>query len=141
MIMDEWTDGLRGLRDRVQAFAAAREWQRFHTPRNLAMALAGEVGELLAELQWLTDEDVLAALREPHARHRLADEVADVLIYLVRFADVCGLDPLSEANAKIDRNEHRYPVAQARGTAAKYTNHLRGPQIIESSQDSPVESE
>jgi NTP pyrophosphatase (non-canonical NTP hydrolase) len=102
-------DEFQALRDRLRAFAAARDWPRFHTPRNLALALAGEVGELAAELQWTADADLEGHLAEPAARARLADEVADVLIYLVRFADVCGIDPLAAAYAKIDRNELRFP--------------------------------
>jgi NTP pyrophosphatase (non-canonical NTP hydrolase) len=103
------SDGFSMLRDRLRAFADTRDWPRFHTPRNLALALAGEVGELAAELQWVADSEVAAHLQDPDARARLADEVADVLIYLTRFADVCGIDMVSEAQAKIDRNEKRFP--------------------------------
>lgn len=98
-----------GIKDRLREFAAARDWERFHTPRNLALALCGEAGELAAELQWVPDARIAEHLLDPAARERLADEVADVLIYLVRFADVCGIDVLSEARAKIDRNEVRFP--------------------------------
>jgi NTP pyrophosphatase (non-canonical NTP hydrolase) len=97
------------LRDRLRAFADARDWPRYHTPRNLALALAGEVGELVTELQWVADGEVAEHLAAPDAKARLADEVADVLIYLTRFADVCDIDLLSEAHAKIDRNETRFP--------------------------------
>jgi NTP pyrophosphatase (non-canonical NTP hydrolase) len=99
------------LRDRLRAFADARDWPRYHTPRNLALALAGEVGELVAELQWVADSEVAGHLADPGAKARLADEVADVLIYLTRFADVCGIDLLAEAHAKVDRNESRFPPA------------------------------
>lgn len=98
------------LRDRLRDFADARDWGKFHSPRNLALALAGEVGELCAELQWVPDEQVPGHLSDPAARARVADEVADVLIYLIRFADVCGIDPLTESRAKIDRNEVRFPA-------------------------------
>lgn len=97
------------LRNRLRTFADARDWPKYHTPRNLALALAGEVGELVAELQWVADIEVSEHLADPDAKARLADEVADVLIYLIRFADVCGIDLLSEADAKIDRNEKRFP--------------------------------
>jgi dCTP diphosphatase len=103
-------------------FAAAREWEQFHTPKNLSMALAGEAGELLAELQWLTEPEIAAGLaHDADLRARVADEVADVLLYTVRFAAVCGIDPLAEAYAKIERNETRYPADRARGSAAKHT--------------------
>jgi NTP pyrophosphatase (non-canonical NTP hydrolase) len=99
------------IRDRLREFAAARDWDRFHTPRNLALALCGEAGELAAELQWVPDSAIADHLLDQAARARLADEAADVLIYLVRFADVCGIDLLSEAYAKIGRNEIRFPPA------------------------------
>ncbi|MFL6072257.1 MAG: nucleotide pyrophosphohydrolase [Mycobacteriales bacterium] len=108
-------DELEDLRNRLRLFADDRDWQQFHTPRNLALALAGEVGELAAVLQWLTDEE--AGVLSPRTRDQLADEVADILIYLVRFADVVGLDPLAEAHKKIARNEQRYPPDRFHGTA------------------------
>ena len=98
---------LPALAARLRAFAAARSWERHHTPRNLALALVGEVGELCAELQWLRDDDPRTWDDDLH--ERATDEVADVLIYLVRFADVCGIDPLAAAAAKIERNETRFP--------------------------------
>ena len=116
------TDRLDGLRARIDCFADERDWRQFHTPRNLVMALVGEVGELAGTMQWLTDDEVLRGLSEPELRRQVADELADVLIYLVRLADVCGVDLLWEADAKIDRNEQRYPPQLARGRAAKYTH-------------------
>jgi len=107
------------LRDQLRQFAAARDWGKFHSPRNLALALAGEVGELAAELQWVPDDGVAEHLTDPAARARLADEAADVLIYLVRFADVCDIDLLSEASAKISRNEVRFPPLAPPGGAGR----------------------
>jgi len=101
------------VRNRLREFADARDWERFHTPRNLALALCGEAGELAAELQWVADDRVADHLLDPEAFRRLADEVADVAIYLVRFADVCGIDVLAAVHAKIDRNETRFPPASA----------------------------
>jgi NTP pyrophosphatase (non-canonical NTP hydrolase) len=103
------------LRDRLRSFAAARDWGPAHTPRNLALALAGEVGEVAAELQWVPDHEVAAHLRDSAARDRLADELADVLIYLIRLADICSIDPLQAAYAKIERNEDRFPPSSASG--------------------------
>jgi NTP pyrophosphatase (non-canonical NTP hydrolase) len=97
------------LRDRLRRFAAARCWGRSHSARNLALALVGEVGELAAELQWVNDADLKSHLSDRAAMARLGEEAADVLIYLVQFADACGIDVLAEAHAKIDRNEIRYP--------------------------------
>ena len=98
------------LSDRLRSFAAARGWGKGHSVRNLALALAAEVGELGAELQWVDDARVGSHLQDPAARARIADETADVLIYLVQFAHACGIDLLAEAYAKIERNESRFPV-------------------------------
>ena len=106
------------LRDRLRHFAKVRDWGISHSPRNLALALVGEVGELAAELQWIPDEMVSCHLQESAARVRLADEVADVLIYLIQFADACDIDPLAASHAKIDRNESRYPVPPIAGPCA-----------------------
>jgi len=103
------------LRDRLRSFAASRGWGRGHSVRNLALALAGEVGELGAELRWIDDSKVARHLQDPVAHARIAEEAADVLIYLVQFADVCGIDLLAETYAKIERNESRFPVASPNG--------------------------
>ncbi|MER7013831.1 nucleotide pyrophosphohydrolase [Saccharopolyspora sp. NPDC000359] len=102
-------DSVEGLRNRLREFAAARDWEQYHTPKNLAMALSGEAGELVAELQWVDDAGAAAGLADGGLKDRLADEAADVLLYLVRLTDVCGIDLLDAANAKIDRNETRFP--------------------------------
>jgi NTP pyrophosphatase (non-canonical NTP hydrolase) len=100
-----------GLQQRVREFALARDWERFHTPKNLAMALVAEAGELVEQFQWLTPDES-TSLREEQ-RRAVEDEVADVLIYLVRLADVLGIDILSAAAAKIERNEARFPPLDA----------------------------
>jgi NTP pyrophosphatase (non-canonical NTP hydrolase) len=111
---------IEDLTSRIREFAAARSWERFHTPKNLAMALAGEAGELLAELQWLTDEEVAAALSEEDARDRVRMEAADVFMYLLRFADVTGIDLAQATLDKMARNELRYPVDKSRGKSTKH---------------------
>ncbi|MET8234609.1 nucleotide pyrophosphohydrolase [Micromonospora sp. NPDC005298] len=107
------------LTDRVRAFAQAREWQQFHTPKNLVMALAGEVGELIAEFQWLTPEEASAVMNDPDAGSRVRAEIGDVMIYLTRLADVLGVDLTEAALTKLDDSARRYPVEQVRGSAAK----------------------
>ena len=101
----------------MREFAAERDWEQFHTPKNLAMALAGEAGELLAEFQWLTPEE--SANLTVEQRAAVAEEMADVLIYLCRLADVSGIDLLPAAAAKLEANRARYTVDTARGNAAK----------------------
>jgi NTP pyrophosphatase (non-canonical NTP hydrolase) len=115
------TDQVTALRARIRSFAEARDWTTFHKPRNLVLALTGEVGEMAAIIQWLTDDEVQDGLaRSSDLRHQLSDEMADVLIYLLRLADVCDVDLLAEAFAKIERNESRYPVHLSKGSARKY---------------------
>jgi NTP pyrophosphatase (non-canonical NTP hydrolase) len=98
------------LAERLRAFARARDWEQFHTPKNLAMALAGEAGELLAEFQWLTPEESSAVMADDESAAAVTDELADVMIYLVRLADVLGVDLADAAKAKIERNEDRFPA-------------------------------
>jgi NTP pyrophosphatase (non-canonical NTP hydrolase) len=100
---------LNELNDRLRSFAAAREWEPYHTPKNLVMALSGEVGELTALFQWLTAEESATALDDPELGPKVLDELADVTLYLVRLADMLGADLLTAAEAKIERNEHRFP--------------------------------
>jgi NTP pyrophosphatase (non-canonical NTP hydrolase) len=95
---------LEELRDRLRVFAAERDWQRFHTPKNLTAAIAGEAGELAAVLQWFAPGEDLAPYQS-----KLEEELADVLIYVVRLADVLEIDLGAAAEAKIDRNAERYP--------------------------------
>jgi NTP pyrophosphatase (non-canonical NTP hydrolase) len=101
---------LAELSQRIDDFLAARDWHRFHTPKNLAMALTGEVGELVEILQWLTPEEAARAGEDPDLRSRLEDELADVLIYLQSLAKVLKVDLLGAALAKVARNENRFPV-------------------------------
>jgi NTP pyrophosphatase (non-canonical NTP hydrolase) len=98
-----------GLRRRLTAFAAARDWEQYHTPKNLVAALSVEASELLEIFQWLTPEQSARVMEDPESAHRVADEVADVLAYLLRFCDVLGIDPLAALAAKMDRNELRFP--------------------------------
>lgn len=101
---------LEDLERRVREFGAARDWERFHSPKNLAMALSGEVGELIAELQWLTPEQSAQVMDDPDAAARMRGELADVTIYLVRLADVLGVDLIANAHTKLAENERRFPV-------------------------------
>jgi NTP pyrophosphatase (non-canonical NTP hydrolase) len=112
------TDALIGLRDALRAFAAERDWDQFHTPRNLATALAVEAAELLEPFQWLSDGQDRNL--PPETRAAVEAEMADVLLYLVRLADQLGVDLESAAHAKIARNAEKYPVEKSRGSSRKY---------------------
>jgi len=109
---------LAGLRDALRRFAAERDWEQFHTPRNLATALSVEAAELLEPFQWLTDEQSRELSTE--ARAAVEQEMADVLLYLVRLADKLGVDLEQAARAKIELNAQKYPVERARGSSRKY---------------------
>ncbi|WP_329137512.1 nucleotide pyrophosphohydrolase [Streptomyces sp. NBC_01476] len=100
---------LAALQRRLVDFAAARNWEPFHTPKNLAVALSVEASELLEIFQWLTPEQAAAVMDDPDSAHRVRDEVADVLAYLLQFCAVLGVDPAAALDAKIDRNELRFP--------------------------------
>lgn len=112
---------LRALQERLAAFAAARDWEQFHSPKNLAMALSVEAAELVEEFQWLTEEQSQAL--DPERRGRVRLELADVFIYLLRISDRLGVDLLAAANDKIALNEQKYPAARVRGDARKYTEY------------------
>lgn len=113
-------DSLDALRMRIRAFAEARAWTTFHTPKNLAMALTVEAAELQEPFQWLTAEQSQNLSAEQHEAVR--QEIADVLIYLTRLADVLDIDLLDAAAAKLEINARKYPIEQAQGNALKYTS-------------------
>lgn len=107
------------LRDALREFVAERDWDRFHSPKNLASALSVEAAELLECFQWLTEAESRALTPEQHARVR--DEMADVLVYLVRLADKLDVDLLQAAREKMQKNALKYPVEKSRGNAKKYS--------------------
>jgi dCTP diphosphatase len=102
---------LTTLRDALRAFCAERDWHRFHTPKNLVMALSVEAAELVEHFQWATPEESLDL--SPEKRAEVADEIADVLIYLTELADVLGIDPIAAASRKIVKNAVKYPCQKA----------------------------
>jgi len=105
------------LRDRLRAFALARDWGPFHSPKNLACALSVEAAELLEPFQWMTEDQSRAP--DDATRDRIADEAADVLLYLIQLADRLDIDLLQAAHRKMARNAERYPVESARGNSRK----------------------
>jgi NTP pyrophosphatase (non-canonical NTP hydrolase) len=109
------------LKERVRAFVAERDWDRFHSPKNLAMALSVEASELVELFQWLTEAES-AALDDAH-RRRVAEELADVLWFLVRLSDRLGIDLLEAAERKLAANAAKYPADRVRGKSAKYNQY------------------
>jgi len=102
-------DSVEDLEVRLRRFAAARSWERFHTPKNLAMALAVEAAELMEIFQWLTPDESIAIMSDEVREVSVRDELADIMIYLVRLGDVLGVDLVSAAREKIVTNESRFP--------------------------------
>jgi len=110
-------DNLENLRQRLAAFAAARDWDQFHSPKNLTMALIAEAAELVEHFQWLTEAQSRELAPETLKEVRL--ELADILIYLIRVADKLGVDLIAAANEKITINETRYPAEKVHGSARR----------------------
>ena len=111
-------DDLTALRSRLDAFVEERDWNQFHTPKNLAMAMMVEAAELLEHFQWLTPEESSNLAPEP--REEVALEIADVLLFLLRLSDKLGIDPIAAAQRKLELNADKYPIEQSRGRAVKY---------------------
>jgi NTP pyrophosphatase (non-canonical NTP hydrolase) len=112
------TTDLESLRAQLREFAAARDWDQFHSPKNLAMALSSEAGELLEIFRWLTEED--SRRLDPKAQAAASEEIADVLLFLVRLADQLGVDPVAAAERKLADNAQKYPVEKSKGSSKKY---------------------
>lgn len=112
-------DSLEELKLAMRDFADDRDWNQFHSPKNLAMALSGEVGELIECFQWLTEEQSSNLSEEQ--LEAIADEIADVQLYLVRLADKLDINIVEESFRKIEKNAKKYPVEKAKGSAKKYT--------------------
>lgn len=114
-------DSLEGLRHELAEFARRRDWEQFHSPKNLTMALIAEAAELVEHFQWLSDEQSRNLPADKLAEVRL--ELADILIYLIRTADRLGVDLIAAANDKVAINERRYPVEKVRGKAKRATEY------------------
>lgn len=110
---------LEELRGALQRFASDRDWDQFHFPKNLAIALSVEAAELLEHFQWTPEAD--SAILTPGQHAKVREEIADVLLYLIRLADKLNIDLLAAATDKIEVNAAKYPVDKARGSSKKYT--------------------
>lgn len=114
-------DSLEALRIRLAEFADQRDWQQFHSPKNLSMALIAEAAELVEHFQWLSEEQ--SRRLAPETREAVALELADILIYLIRTADKLDIDLIASACKKIALNEERYPVEKVRGSAKRASEY------------------
>ncbi|MBU6248898.1 MAG: nucleotide pyrophosphohydrolase [Xanthomonadaceae bacterium] len=112
-------DEIQALQAALRAFADEREWEQFHSPKNLATALSVEAAELLEHFQWLTEEQSRSL--PDVKRDAVAEEVADVFLYLLQLSDKLGIEPLDAARKKLQLNALKYPVERAKGTSKKYS--------------------
>jgi dCTP diphosphatase len=115
------SDSLNELRARVNTFVEERDWAQFHSPKNLAMAMIVEAGEVVEHFQWMTEQESKNLNAE--TREQVGQELSDTFVYLLRIAEVCGVDLIEAANKKIDLNAKKYPVEKCKGSNAKYTDY------------------
>jgi len=109
------------LRDKLRAFAEARDWDQFHSPKNLSMALMVEAAELMEHFQWLTE--MQSGTLEPAKKTLVAEELADILLYLVRLSDKLDVNLLDAALSKMEKNAAKYPADKVRGSSKKYSEY------------------
>lgn len=109
------------LREKLRAFAQARDWDQFHSPKNLSMALMVEAAELMEHFQWLSEAQ--SGSLAPEVKAAVAEELADILLYLVRLADKLDVDLLEAALQKLEKNAAKYPAEKVRGSAKKYSEY------------------
>ena len=112
---------MEDLRTAISAFIAERYWEKFHSPKNLAMALSVEVAEIVEHFQWLTEEQ--SKNLPPEKLAEIREEIGDVMIYLIELADKLGIDPVEAAKAKLKINQQKYPAELVKGKASKYTEY------------------
>ncbi|MFT7228645.1 MAG: dCTP diphosphatase [Methylophilaceae bacterium] len=114
-------DSIDQLRARVNQFVEERDWVQFHSPKNLSMAMIVEAGEVVEHFQWMTETD--SKNLDAEKKEQVGQELSDTFVYLLRIAEVCGIDLIDAANKKIDLNANKYPVEKAKGSNAKYTEY------------------
>ena len=112
---------MKDLRDAIRVFIDQRDWEQFHSPKNLATTLSVEVAEIVEHFQWLTEEQ--SRKLPPEKLAEVREEIGDVMIYLVELSGKLGLDPVEAAKAKLKANSQKYPAALVRGKASKYTEY------------------
>ena len=115
-------ESIESLRDCLRVFAKERDWDQYHTPKNLSMALIAEAAELVEHFQWVNGEQ--SHILEDKTRQSVEEELADILIYLVRIADKLEIDLYEAVERKIKINEKKYPADKVRGSAKKYTEYV-----------------
>lgn len=121
MAFNDSSTTLSEIKTRVLAFARERDWEQFHAPKNLSMALAAEAGELMEHFLWATPEASRSVVDDPSKRRKIEEELADVVIYALEFANMTGIDVAAAIETKMAANAAKYPVEKAKGRSDKYT--------------------
>jgi len=119
--MNDQETKIQEIKDKVLAFAQQRDWEQFHSPKNLSMAIATEAAELMEHFLWQSPEQSQADMETAKLRAKVEEEIADVFIFAIEFANMTGIDLAAAIEAKMQRNAEKYPVEKARGRSAKYT--------------------
>jgi len=119
-LMNDRVTHLQEIKDRVLAFAKERDWEQFHAPKNLSMAIATEAAELMEHFLWQSPEASRTNMDEAKVRAKVEEELADVFIFAIEFANMTGMDITTIIDAKIKRNAEKYPVEKAKGRSVKY---------------------
>ncbi|MEE8254762.1 MAG: nucleotide pyrophosphohydrolase [Nitrosomonadaceae bacterium] len=114
---------IKSTQNRIHAFADERNWDQFHNPKNLVMALSVECSELVEIFQWLSHEEASNIKHDPDKMNQISDEIADVTVYLLRLADKLGVDIEKAIDLKMEKNARKYPVEKVHGSAKKYTGY------------------
>jgi len=120
-LMNDKDTQLQAIKDRVLAFAQERDWEQFHSPKNLSMAISAEAAELMEHFLWQSPEASRSDMDIEKLRAKVEEELADVFIFAIQFANVTGMDIAAIIEAKIKRNAEKYPVEKAKGRSVKYT--------------------
>ena len=121
MPLNDATSTLAEIKARMAAFAKERDWEQFHAPKNLSMAIAAESAELMEHFLWSTPEASKTLCDDPEKRRRIAEELADIILFAAQFANMTRIDLAAAIEEKINANAKKYPVEKARGRAEKYT--------------------
>ena len=117
MSVSQPSESVDSIQARMKEFAHERDWEQFHDPKSLLLALVGEVGELSELFQWLPADQAQSLAQQPQLQQRVGEEMADIHLYLVRLADVVGLDLTEVTNAKLESIRERFPIEQVKGEA------------------------
>lgn len=120
--MEDANTDIQSLKDRILDFARERDWEQFHSPKNLSMAIATEAAELMEHFLWQTAESSRKEVLTEPLREKITEEIADILIFAIEFANVAEIDIASAICKKMEKNAEKYPVSKAKGRSEKYTD-------------------